>query len=351
MRSGIGRTLTLIGIFLAVWLAGRLLLPLAFPFLLGAALAAGAEPAVSWLHRKAGIPRPLGAFIGVTGVFCLLALGAAVVCSLLLRELGLLAAIVPDLGNTLKNAATTAENWLMGMADRAPAGVRPLVRESIRSTLTDGTALVDRGLGYLLDLAGTLLGHIPDSALTLGTAILSGFMISAKYHRLRGWLLRRLPRKQLRPILESLRKVRSTVAQWLAAQLKLSGVTFSILLAAFLLLRIPYAPLVALAVAMVDAFPVLGTGTVLLPWSLLSLLQGDPARAAGLAGVYVILCVTRSVLEPKLLGKHLGLDPLVTLIALYTGYRLWGIGGMLIAPILAVTAIQLLPPAEAGTGK
>ena len=349
MRSGTGRTLTLIGIFLAVWLAGRLILPLVFPFLLGAALAAGAEPAVSWLHRRAGIPRPLGSFIGVTGIFCLLALGAALVCALLLRELGLLAAVVPDLGSTVKNAATTAENWLMRIADRVPAGVQPLVREGIRSTLTDGTALVDRGLGYLLDLAGTLLGHIPDSALTLGTAILSGFMISAKYHRLRGWFLRKLPRKQLRPVIETFRRVRRTVVRWLAAQLKLSGVTFSILLAAFLLLRIRYAPLAALAVAMVDAFPVLGTGTVLLPWSLLSLFQGSPARAAGLAGVYVILCVTRSVLEPKLLGKHLGLDPLVTLMALYAGYRLWGIGGMIVSPILAVTAIQLLPPpAEAG---
>ena len=121
------------------------------------------------------------------------------------------------------------------------------------------------------------------------------------------------------------------------------GVTLLLLLGGFFLLRIPYAPLWALGVCLVDAFPVLGTGTVLLPWALLSLLRQDAARAVGLLGIYVTVTLTRSVLEPKLVGRHLGLDPLVTLMALYAGYKLWGIGGMLIAPLLAVTALQILP--------
>ena len=109
------------------------------------------------------------------------------------------------------------------------------------------------------------------------------------------------------------------------------------------ILRIPYAPLWALGVCLVDAFPILGTGTVLLPWSLISLLQGNGARAVGLLGIYITVTVVRSVLEPKLLGRHLGLDPLVTLMALYAGFKLWGIGGMILSPLLAVTAIQLVP--------
>jgi predicted PurR-regulated permease PerM len=85
-------------------------------------------------------------------------------------------------------------------------------------------------------------------------------------------------------------------------------------------------------------------GTVLLPWSLLCLLQQDTPRAIGLASTYLAVTLTRSMLEPKFLGRHLGLDPLVTLMALYIGFRLWGIGGMILAPILTVITLQIAHP-------
>ena len=97
----------------------------------------------------------------------------------------------------------------------------------------------------------------------------------------------------------------------------------------------------ALVTALVDAVPLLGTGTILLPWTLVSLLSGEPVRAVGLLGIYVTALITRSALEPKLLGRQLGLDPLAALAALYIGYRLWGFGGMILAPILTVTAREL----------
>ena len=100
---------------------------------------------------------------------------------------------------------------------------------------------------------------------------------------------------------------------------------------------------VVLAVSLVDALPVLGTGTVLVPWAVICFLQGEGARAIGLLGVYAVVTLSRSMLEPKLVGRHLGLDPLVTLMALYAGYRLWGVGGMIFAPLLAVTIMQVTP--------
>ena len=129
---------------------------------------------------------------------------------------------------------------------------------------------------------------------------------------------------------------------WLKAQLRLSGVTFLISLAGLLLLSVSYAPLWALVIAAVDAVPMLGTGTVLLPWAMVCLLQGRRILALGLAGLYLAAMLTRTALEPRLVGKHLGLDPLMTLAALYVGYRLWGIGGMILSPLLAVTVSQLL---------
>ena len=118
-------------------------------------------------------------------------------------------------------------------------------------------------------------------------------------------------------------------------------VTFAIVLGGFLLLGVRQKLLMALVTALVDAVPLLGTGTILLPWTLVSLLSGEPVRAVGLLGIYVTALITRSALEPRLLGRQLGLDPLAALAALYIGYRIWGFGGMILAPILTVTAKEL----------
>ena len=131
------------------------------------------------------------------------------------------------------------------------------------------------------------------------------------------------------------------MGRWLGAQAKLIAVTFLVLALGFLLLRIENALLWAALVALADALPVLGTGVILAPWSIVCFIQGQNVRAVGLLGVCAVAVLLRSILEPKLVGKQLGLDPLVTLGAIYLGYRLWGLPGMLAAPLLAETAIQL----------
>ena len=94
----------------------------------------------------------------------------------------------------------------------------------------------------------------------------------------------------------------------------------------------------AFLTALVDAVPLLGTGTILIPWAIFSLLQGKNWLGLGLWGLYIIAALTRSAMEPRLVGRQLGLDPLLTLIALYGGYRFWGFGGMLAAPLICVVA-------------
>jgi len=344
MYRGTGTLLTLAGVFLTVWLLARFLLPIALPFLLGLALALSAEPLVGLLSRR--LPRALGAGIGVSITFCTLALLLGMLCAFVLRELGLLAAILPDLEQTARAGIDLVQLQLLQLADRAPQGLQPMLRSNVTGFFSDGTSLLNRAVEYILGLAGRILTHVPDSALTLGTGIISAFMISAKLPRLRAWLLGRLPREKLRQLKAGICRLKSAVGGWLLAQLKLSGVSAVILLLGLTLLRIPYAPLWAVGICLVDAFPILGTGTVLLPWALILFLQQDTARAIGILGIYAVVSVSRSVLEPRLLGQQLGLDPLATLIALYTGYKLWGIGGMILAPLLAVTALQLIPRKE-----
>lgn len=343
MRSGTRTALSVLSTCFLLWLGVKFLLPLCLPFLLGAALALAAEPLVRVLCRWMHLPRALSAGIGVSAAFVGIALLVLLILAFLVRELGILASILPDLTETARSAISLLQNWLMDMAGRTPVSVRPLLQQNVTNLFSGSTALLDKAFSYVLGLAGAILSRVPDSALGLGTAVISAFMISARMVRIRTWIAAHFPREKLRPLLETIKRIRRVMTSWIGAQIRLAGVTLGILLAGLLLLRIPYAVLWAVGISFVDAFPVLGTGTVLLPWSLILWLQGDNARAIGILGIYVTISLTRSVLEPKLVGRQLGLDPLITLFALYAGFKLWGLAGMILSPLLAVTVVQLLP--------
>lgn len=336
------RKVTILLIFsICVWLTLQFFLPIALPFLLGGALALAAEPVVGLLNRRFRVPRPLAAGIGVTAAFVLFTALVLLVLAVLLRELGVLAGYLPDLESTARSGLDALLNWLLGLIARMPRSIRDLLTRNVNEFFSGSSQMLDQAFRYTLNAAGGMLKTVPGSAMVLGTAIISSFMISAKFPKLRAWIMKKLLNERLRPILTALNSMKTALLGWLKAQLKLMLVTWVILTLGFVLLRIPYAPLWAALVSLVDAFPVLGTGAVLFPWALVCFLQAETARAIGLLGTYAVVSLTRSMLEPKLVGRHLGLDPLATLAALYAGYKLWGFGGMLLAPMLAVAAVQL----------
>ncbi len=336
------KALTLLLFSLSVWLGIQFFLPLFLPFLLGGALALAAEPMVNFLSKR--LPRPLAGGIGVTAAFLFLALVCLLVLALIVRELGILAGMVPNLEEAASSSISTLSAWALGLVARLPSGIADLLTRNISEFFSGSSALLDDAFRYVLSLTGGMLRHVPDSALVIGTAILSGYMISARMPRIKTWLKTRIPKEKLQKYRRSLAGMKAAIVGWLKAQLKLMGITWVILVLGLVLLRIPYAPLWAGVICLVDAFPVLGTGTVLLPWSLVCFLQNDTPRAIGLLGCYGIIALTRSILEPKLLGDHLGLDSLGALAALYAGYQLWGLGGMIAAPILCVLALQIIRP-------
>lgn len=318
------------------------MLPILLPFLLGGALALAAEPMVAFLCKKCRLPRAAAAGIGVTAAFCFLGLVILLVCAFILRELSILAGFLPNLEDTARNGMSALSQWLLGLIARLPVGIRDILTRNVTEFFSGSSAMLDRLVSFLLNLAGGVLRHVPDSALILATAIISSYMISSKLPGIRKWLAARISRERLRPVLETLKSLKTGIFGWLKAQVKLSGITWLILTMGLILLRIPYAPLWALLIALLDAFPVLGTGTALLPWSLVCFLEGENVRGIGLLSTYAVISLSRSILEPKLVGRHLGLDPLATLVALYAGYKLWGLSGMILSPILAVALVQIL---------
>lgn len=328
------------------WILLRYLLPVLTPFLLAALLALAAEPLVMVLHGKLKFPRTAAAVIGVTVALLIAILLLVSVFALLIRQMGSLAGVLPDLEDAAMNGLSALEQWILGMAQKAPDGIRSVVSHSVSNMFSNGSALLDRVMERLLALASVVLKGLPDSALGLGTWVLASFMISARLPKIKNWLSSIVPESWQQTYVPQLRAVKSSFGGWLLAQGKLVGVTFLVLTAGFFLLRIEHPVLWAAVTCIVDILPILGTGTVLIPWGIVCFLQGDTLRAVGLLGIYGVVALLRSVLEPRLVGKQLGLDPLTTLLAIYAGYRFWGLVGMVFAPVLAALVVQILSAPE-----
>lgn len=330
-----------------VWFFLRFLLPVSIPFLLAAALALAAEPLVFFFHTRLKLPRAAASGIGVTVTLVIVVLLLSTLLALALRQLRSLAGVLPDLEDAASQGILSLRSWLLELAGKVPRGIRPMVERSVEGIFDDGSALMDGLLTRLLSMATELVSRLPDSALVIGTWLLASYMLSAKLPRLKTWAEGRIPQSWRDHYIPMLQRLKKAVLGWLSAQLKLMSITFGLLLAGFWLLGIAYGPVWAVLIALMDALPILGAAVALVPWSIVCFLQGQTVRAIGLLGLCAAAVLLRSVLEPKLVGKQLGLDSLVTLMAMYAGYRLWGFGGLILAPILAVAVRQIFTqPAE-----
>lgn len=331
--------MVLAGIFLAAWLVFHFFMPLFLPFILGGILAALAQPQIRFLQEKLHWPRTLASAVTVSCGLVLLAMIVMLIAGFGYREASILVRRIPEVMESFSVKAEQMQSWALSIAAQAPGGLaRPLER-LVLEVFTSGSILLQKAAGLVLSVAGRAVGGISGGAFLVGTAVISSFMISAQYPELHHKIaMCRLWRDQIQPLVG---KIRRALGSWLRAQVKLSGVTFGIVLVGFFLLRVEQPILWAAVTAIVDAVPMLGTGTVLVPMAVISLIWGDKVRGIGLLGLYVTAFVTRSSLEPRLVGRQLGLNPLITLFSLYVGFRIWGVGGMILAPILAVLAFQL----------
>jgi predicted PurR-regulated permease PerM len=117
-----------------------------------------------------------------------------------------------------------------------------------------------------------------------------------------------------------------------------------------MVLHIPGAWAIGLLIAFADALPVFGSGVLLVPWALLTMLQGAWSTAVGLLVLWLLVTLCRSFLEPKFLGKQAGASPLLPLLVLYAGLRLFGIPGLIMGPIVLSAVMGAIPNTEKQPG-
>ena len=186
-----------------------------------------------------------------------------------------------------------------------------------------------------------IITSIPAMAIYVVITIMSlYFMCTDKIYML-DLLEHHMPQKWVRKLGKHIREITFSLGGYLKAEATLILISFIISVIGLYLLKvigmdIKYPLLIALAIGFVDALPILGSGTVMVPWAIISALNGDLKLGISIIVLWIIMSVVRQFLEPKIVSGKIGIHPIFTLIAMYTGFKLIGVMGMLVGPIVLI---------------
>ena len=215
--------------------------------------------------------------------------------------------------------------------------IRPVIDEKLLSVIMSSSDTIANGV---LSMAGNAITFLPDAILTTLVVIISTYYFAVDRVRINCFFLNLFP-QSVRPKLKKAKDMLfDTVLKYLRAYGLIFLITFVQLLISFWIMGIEYAFVIALATSIVDILPILGTGTVLIPWSVASFISGSSGRGIGLLAAYAVITVSRQVIEPKIVGKFIGLPPLAALAAMFIGFKLIGVAGLILFPLGAIVLWQ-----------
>ena len=324
-----------------VWLTAKILLPVGLPFLLGWMLAMLAAPATKRLSSHIRLPYALISFVCLTVLVVLILLLFWLLWQVVLQQLEHWGQRLPQLLTSLETPLDSLKDTLLLFAADLPDGLAVAAAEWVERLFDGSSLLASNASEWLLNLAGRIIGWVPDLFLFILAMVLSAYLFAAQAPTIHSFFRKRIPHTWLSKLKIVQNRLKLALGGYFKAQLRLSLITFCIVLIGLLSLKQKNALLLAVVIALIDALPIFGAGTILLPWGVVQLLRGAGGTALGLGLIYGASAISRAVLEPRFLGKQIGLPPLITLIALYSGYRFFGFVGMLLFPIAAMLGKQV----------
>lgn len=330
-----------LGGIVGIWLTAKFLLPIGLPFLLGLALARLAEKPVAWLREKSKFPRWLCSFVVVSLISAAVGASFWLLGRVLFSELEQLAQRLPQILPALSDSLSELHARLLTLAAKLPDTVSSAASQWLNRLFEGSSVVMDTASQWIIGLVGSILSWVPDLLLFLLTMLLSAYLFSSQRPQLRQTVGKVIPESWLERFAAIQKRLKTALGGYFKAQCYLAGVTFAILLIGLFLLGRSKVFLTALLIALLDALPVFGAGAVLIPWAIFAFLQSNAGLAIGLLVLYAVCAIVRSFLEPRFLGKQMGLHPLLTLLSLYAGFRLFGILGMVLFPIGVIMVKQL----------
>lgn len=321
------------GIFLVIKLIGY-----AVPFLIAFILASLIDPIVKAMKKWLKIPRKLGSIISILLVIGVIGTLVGLLVSRLVTEIR---AIYETISAT-SDSLSVMFNDLMYRLNSLYIQLPTEVSDAVDKTISDLGTYAQQLLGPVAKGTLLLAFSLPQVLIFVIVTVMATYFMSSDKHAINGFLDRQIPAPWLTKTKTVLGTMFRALFGWLCAQGFLMLMTFSEVLIGLSIIGIGNALFIAILVAIVDILPILGTGTVLIPWGIISLATGSTRVGISLLLLYLIILIIRQIVEPKLVGSQIGIHPLLTLFSMYTGLQMLGVSGILLGPVTMLVLKYIL---------
>ena len=307
------------------------------PFLLAWFFSWIAQPVADFLSKKLHFPKKLAGIITVLLVITVIGGILFMLIAYMVGEVSSLSDQIPIYYQRITFYTERLFDRIQGVYIYLPANAIGMF-ESFSSQASDwlGNTL-SSWVEPISRFALSAAGHLPSALIFLIITVLATYFLLNDKALFKTWLKENLPTGLNNHLSGVKRELTGALGGYLRAQLILICVTFLELTAGFLILRIKYALLLAVIIAFMDAIPVLGTGTFLIPLSIGNFIMGNWYLGVGFLVIYGVCLIVRQLLEPRIIAHEIGLHPLITLVFIYLGLKLFGLVGMILGPSAALT--------------
>lgn len=330
-QSFLVRTLKFIAFWaligLTIWIIGHFI-HLFIPFILAFIMVAMISPLKKYLIRKLHFPESLAVItamiIGIGGLSILV----FILISIIISQFHDIYLNWPYyntiIQNTFSNALTKAETLYLNL----PADYISMIKDTVSKLMNSVPLILSQGLSFAIT--------IPEAIIVIVIAIVATYFLSMGSQRYIIAFLNIFPSEWRASLKELGHDFSKASSGFIKAELIVFGISLIVCIATLLLFKAKYAIVLGTLAGIFGILPVLGVGIILIPWSILSAFAGNIVLAVELVILTIIVTVLRHVIEPKILGDNVGLDPLFVLASMYIGLAATGVIGLILGPFILI---------------
>lgn len=313
---------------------------LVLPFIIGFILFLAANPLNKFL-KKYPVPKGLCALLSLVIISAILFLILRLVFSGLINELSSLTRGADRLYSSAMpriSASFSSVSQKVFLPDGIRTGLGKILSSFWEMLSTELVSV----LGNITTNVINALKNIPSLVISVFASVFTSFFLLKDSDVIFRTIQNFFGEKFVGNVSKIKTSVLKITFSYLKALLIIESIIFCVLLVGFLILKVKYAVLLALITAIIDAVPIFGTGTILIPMSVFHFLSGDSVLGWGLLALYGAALLTRQLCEPKIVGTKLGIHPLATVFSLYIGMKLFGFFGLILGPLFVIFLKNLI---------
>ena len=328
------------GVVLLIFVVPRCL-GFLWPFVAGWIIAMIAHPVIEYLEKKIRLPKKFGSVILIVAVVtAIIALFYFLIRGIVTQVL-LFVQGFPDFQKDVMDQFEFFRQKIEAVLMILPPAVQNQLDHVVQA-VGSGIASLVSGIGnYGVSHAGSMAKGMTNGLIGVVVMFFSSYMFLIDREKIIKWYRKSVPEVVKHKINIFLHNTLGVLGSYCLAQLKNMFIIILILWIGFKIAGISYAFLFAILIGIVDIFPILGTGTVIIPWAVFCIVTGNITRAVILLIVYAVCLILKQVLQPKMMGDSMGISALTTIFLIYVGWKIGGLGGMLLALIFGMFIINL----------